>query len=113
MSAGAGISGLSYTFLITKSYAALEFTINRASKEENKRIFNSLEKNKTEIEQRFGAPLQWEYMDHAKMSRVKFQLDHVNFYNDEDLNKIMDFFLAHISNFYDGFNPVVQELKRN
>ncbi len=112
LSAGAGISGLSYTFLITKSYAALEFTINRATKEENKRIFNALENFKTEIEQRFGSPLQWEYMDHAKMSRVKYQLDNVNFYNDDDLNTIQEFFLAHISNFYDGFNPVVQELKR-
>jgi uncharacterized protein with ParB-like and HNH nuclease domain len=112
LSAGAGISGLSYTFLVTKSYAAIEFTINRASKEDNKRIFNTLESHKSEIETRFGAPLLWEVMNEAKMSRIKHQLDNVNFYVDEDIEKIKSFFIQYLSPFYDAFNPVVNSLKK-
>ena len=110
--AGAGISGLSYTFLITKTYAAIEFTINRASKEDNKRIFNSIEKHKSEIEERFGSPLLWEVMSESKMSRIKYQLDNVNFYVDNDIETIKTFFIKNLAPFYDAFNPVVNSLKR-
>ena len=111
LSAGAGISGLSYTLLVTKSYAAIEFTINRASKEDNKRLFNVLESHKNDIEGRFGQPLLWEIMSDAKMSRIKHQLDNVNFYVDGDLDDIKDFFITNLSGFYDAFNPVVITLK--
>ena len=110
--AGAGISGLSYTFLITKSYTAIEFSINRASKEDNKRIFNSIEKNKSEIEERFGFPLLWEIMSESKMSRIKYQLDNVNFYVDSDLETIKAFFIKNLAPFYEAFNPVVNGLKK-
>ena len=110
--AGAGISGLSYTFLITKSYAAIEFSITRASKEDNKRLFNSIEKHKSEIEERFGYPLLWEVMDEAKMSRVKYQLDNVNFYVDDDIDTIKEFFIKNLSPFYEAFNPIVNGLKK-
>jgi uncharacterized protein with ParB-like and HNH nuclease domain len=110
--AGAGISGLSYTFLITKSYTAIEFSINRASKEDNKRLFNSIEKNKSEIEERFGSPLLWEIMSESKMSRIKYQLDNVNFYVDSDLETIKAFFIKNLAPFYEAFNPVVNGLKK-
>ena len=110
--AGAGISGLSYTFLITKSYAAIEFSINRASKEDNKRLFNLFEKQKSEIEERFGYPLLWEVMSESKMSRIKYQLDTVNFYVDNDLETIKTLFIENLAPFYEAFNPIVNELKK-
>lgn len=111
LSAGAGISGLSYTLLVTKSYAAIEFTINQASKEDNKRLFNVLDSHKNDIEGQFGQPLLWEIMRDAKMSRIKHQLDNVNFYVDGDLETIKHFFITNLSGFYDAFNPVVITLK--
>lgn len=110
--AGAGISGLSYTFLITKSYAAIEFSITRATKEDNKRLFKSIEKHKSEIEERFGSPLLWEVMDESKMSRVKYQLDNVNFYVDDDIETIKQFFIQNLAPFYEAFNPIVNGLKK-
>jgi len=110
--AGAGISGLSYTFLITKSYSAIEFSINRASKEENKRLFNSIEIHKSEIEERLGSPLLWELMSDSKMSRIKYQLDNVNFYVDNDLETIKTFFIKNLAPFYEAFNPIVNVLKK-
>ena len=112
LSAGAGISGLSYTLLVTKSYTAIEFTINRASKEDNKRLFKVLESHKNDIEGRFGQPLLWEIMSDAKMSRIKYQLDDVNFYIDSDIETIKKFFIENLNAFYDAFNPVIITLKR-
>jgi uncharacterized protein with ParB-like and HNH nuclease domain len=112
LSAGAGVSGLSYTLIVTKSYAAIEFTINRASKEDNKNIFRTLENHRVEIEQRFGSPLQWELMSEAKMSRIKFQLDNVNFFVDNDIENIKSFLIQNLAPFYEAFNPVVNGLKK-
>jgi hypothetical protein len=112
LSAGAGVSGLSYTLIVTKSYAAIEFTINRASKEDNKNIFRTLDNHKVEIEQRFGSPLQWELMSEAKMSRIKYQLDNVNFFVDNDIENIKSFLIQNLAPFYEAFNPVVNGLKK-
>jgi uncharacterized protein with ParB-like and HNH nuclease domain len=111
LSTGAGISGLAYTMLVTKSYAAIEFTINRASKEDNKRIFQSLSNHKISIEKSIGQSLLWEELKDAKMSRVKLQLDDVSFYNDSDISKLKEFFVANLDNFYNAFNPLVATLK--
>lgn len=103
---------MAYTFLITKYYAAIEFSINRASKEENKQLFNLIEKHKSEIEERFGSPLLWEVMNDSKMSRIKCQLDNVNFYVDDDIATIKTFFIKNLAPFYEAFNPVVNGLKK-
>jgi hypothetical protein len=112
LSAGAGISGLCYNMIVTKSYAAIELTINRASKEENKRLFNAIEKHRVAIDQNFGKPLHWEIMLESKMSRIKYQLDHVNFYVDSDLETMKTFFVQNLGSFYEAFNPVINGLKK-
>lgn len=112
LSAGSGISGVSYNLIVTKSYAAVELTINRASKEENKRLFHAIEKHREEIEKNFGKAILWETMLESKMSRIKHQLDHVNFYVDSDLETMKTFFVQNLSPFYEAFNPVINGLKK-
>jgi hypothetical protein len=112
LSAGAGISGIAYTLITTKSYAAIELTINRASKEENKRLYNSIEKHRQEIEKTLGRALIWEVMPDSKMCRIKHQLDHVNFYVDNDIETMKTFFIENLGSFYEAFNPVINGLKR-
>lgn len=112
LSTGAGISGLAYTLVITKSYAAIEFTLLRAIKEENKSYFNRLESHKSEIETAFGKSLLWEKMAESKMCKIKYQLDNINFYNDNDLTSIKEFFIQNLGLFYDAFNPIVNSLKK-
>jgi hypothetical protein len=55
-STGAGTAGVSYTFVITKSFVRIELTISTSSKETNKIYFKKLHKNKEAIEQTFGVP---------------------------------------------------------
>ena len=74
LSAGAGISGLSYTLVATRAYVRLEFTISASSKELNKRYFHQIIQNKTQVEERLGAELVWEELPDNKMCRVKFEL---------------------------------------
>lgn len=76
ISAGAGVrSGLSFTYVIwMKEEGAVELYIDTGDKDENKRIFDTLQDARAEIEQAFGAPLSWERLDEKRGARVRFVL---------------------------------------
>lgn len=91
LATGAGMSGLGFTFLITKKYAAVELGINKPTQEENKKIFDALIEDKDNIEQAFGSPLSWQRLDDKKMSRITYILDGVNVFNEDDWQQMQEF----------------------
>lgn len=111
LSAGAGISGLSYTLLATKLYVGIEFTIFRASQQENKKIYNSLLKNKNSIEAKFGSELLWQELPDKKMSRVQIQLEDVSLYDENDWLKMQNFLVDNLPKFEFAFQSEVNKLK--
>ncbi|MCL1879965.1 MAG: DUF4268 domain-containing protein [Actinomycetia bacterium] len=84
LSTGAGISGVSYSFVITQNYASVELGISKDSADENKKIFDRLFGKRAEIEDAFGSPLNWGRLDDKKMSRIDFSLHGVNYYNENE-----------------------------
>tara|TARA_B110001469_G_scaffold127561_1_gene148993 strand:+ start:1896 stop:4430 length:2535 start_codon:yes stop_codon:yes gene_type:complete len=111
LSAGAGISGLSYTLLATRAYVRLEFTISASSKELNKRYFHQIIQNKTQVEERLGAELVWEELPDNKMCRVKFELGNVCIFEESDWNKMTAFIVNNLSNFEHAFKPEIDTIK--
>lgn len=69
---GAGTRGLSYNYVITKTASSVELYIDRrkASKGENKQIFDTFHAKKAEIEKAFGEELSWERLDSKRGSRI-------------------------------------------
>jgi hypothetical protein len=59
---GAGVSGLSYNFKITKKNVTAELYIDKGkgAEEENMKIFHQLFDHKEAIEKEFGGELMWE-----------------------------------------------------
>jgi len=88
---GVGISGVNYTFLITRTYCAVEVDIMKADASENKQLFDELIKFKDEITATFGEELSWERLDNKKMSRVAFYKEGVNIFIKEDWPSMIDF----------------------
>jgi uncharacterized protein with ParB-like and HNH nuclease domain len=111
ISAGAGIGGLSYTMLITRSYVGIELSITRASKEENKKIYNALFSNKEQIEGIFGSPLSWEELPANKMSRIKTVLDNTNLFDEKDWSKMNTFLIENLPLFEKALQPFINKLK--
>jgi uncharacterized protein with ParB-like and HNH nuclease domain len=111
LSTGAGIGGLAFTLIITKSHIRIELGISTSSKEKNKDYFKKLTKNKEVIEQTFGRQLDWEELADNKMSRVKFELDDVNLFNDNHWNRMNDFFIEYLPKFENAFRPFIKNLK--
>lgn len=112
LTAGAGKSGMGYSFVITKKYAAVELDINNPNKEDNKKIFDTLYKDKDVIEQSFGAPLSWQRLDDKKMSRITYILDGVNVFNDDDWPKMQQFLVDNMIKFSDALKKSINKLKQ-
>ncbi|SFT74868.1 Protein of unknown function [Lishizhenia tianjinensis] len=111
LSTGAGVSGIAYTLVITRTYVRLEFTISASSKELNKRYFQQLFQNKEQIESRFGHEMVWEELPENKMSRIKYELDNVNLYEESDWKVMSQFVVDNLPNFEKAFKPEIPRLK--
>lgn len=60
VSAGAGRSGLMYTFRIRRHESAVEFSIERPSSDENAAVYGQLQGRRAEIERAFKDELEWQ-----------------------------------------------------
>ena len=112
LTAGAGISGLGFTLVVTKSYVRIELAVSTSSKEANKRYFHQLYKNKSEIENLFGGELVWEELPDGKMSRIKAELQDVSLYNENDWKVMVEFLVDNAPRFEAAFRPYIDKLKR-
>lgn len=110
INAGAGISGVAYTLVITKTSAKIDFTISTSSKEQNKRYFKILLKYKEQIEQSFGYPLLWEEFPEYKLSKVRFVMPDLNVFDESKWDEINDFFITYIPLFENAFKVYVSRL---
>ena len=71
ISAGSGVRGLGLNLVATKDYARAELYIDRGEFDENKQIFDLLEREREAIESDFGGRLIWERLDSKRASRIK------------------------------------------
>lgn len=101
-----------YQLLITKSYAGIQLEFGRPSKDENKKLFDDLLKQKVQIETSFGHPLIWERSDDTISSRIGFYLDGVNIFNKEDWEKMTSFLVTNIIKFESSLRQPLIEIKQ-
>lgn len=91
LDSGSGVSGAPFSFVVTKNYAGVEILINKGTKEENKKIFDYLCKDKDNIETLYGEKLLWERLENKKSARIACRIYNVDITNKEDWNKIKEF----------------------
>ncbi len=111
ISAGSGISGVSYTFVITKSYACVELLIQRPIKEEGKFIFDQLLQHKSIIEAAFGSPLRWDRKEESKVSIISTELTGVNVFNEEDWTSMIAFMAEAMPKFHKAVQEPLGKVK--
>jgi len=74
ISAGAGRSGLTWAYVILKDHARVELYIDTQDQAINKEIFDQLHHHREVIEQKFGAPLDWQRLDGRRASRIAYDI---------------------------------------
>jgi len=78
---------------VTKNYSRAEIYINRGNKEQNKEVYDFIYKEKEKIESDFGNALEWERMDDNVTSRIKFQKNNVNVFEQDDWGDMILFLI--------------------
>ena len=108
-STGSGISGVPFSFIITRTYAGVELSINTGTQDDNKKLFDYYYKNKNEIEKSFG---DRERLDTRKTSKISYRLENVSVFNREDWPKMMDFMLENMIKFEKSLRKYINEYSK-
>ena len=91
ISSGSGVSGVPFSFVVTKNYVSVDLSISTSNTDTNKIIYDKLYNLKDEIEKEYGKPLFWQRLDEKKMSRISSRLEGVDITNTDDWDKIKQF----------------------
>lgn len=110
---GIGMSGVNINLVISTNYCRGEIILNRGNKEENKDIFDHLFQSKDKIETEFGGELTWERMDDNVTSRIKTQLDGVNYFEEGDWKQINKFLIDVSIRMEKAFKEPVRKLNNH
>lgn len=111
LSTGAGISGVAYSFVITKKYISVALGISKATADENKQIYDKLYTNKETIENQFENELFWERLDDKKMCRISYVLNGVNVFNKDDWTSMQEFLIENMIKFSNVMKPFINKIK--
>lgn len=88
--AGSGVGGISFGFVASRAHARAELYIDRGDRDENKRIFDVLFAQRSDIEADFGDELIWERLDDKQGCRVKAEAAG-NIYERERWQEMIDY----------------------
>lgn len=111
ISAGSGLSGVSFNFAVGKNYARTEVYMSRSNAEENKFVFDRLYYQRELLEEKVG-DLVWERLDTKKACRIKQELNDVSLYKKEDWGKMMNFIESSMQKMEIAFRGPLQVISR-
>ena len=110
LASATGVSGCSYNLIFSKNEARVELYLQR-SQTDNKWIFDQLEQKRQEIEEQFGAELQWQRLDEKKASRICYSHPYDGF-NDENWRTMINWLCERIVNLEQAFSEPLARLNR-
>lgn len=109
LSSATGVSGCGFSLIFLKSEARVELYLARAEASENKWIFDRLERERQEIEERFGAELKWQRLDDKKASRISHSHPFDGF-DDENWPDMIEWLCQHFVKLEDAFSEPLARL---
>lgn len=90
VSAGAGKSGLGFSYVVRMDDAQVELYIDRGEAEWNKMVFNTFLQHKSEIEQIFGEPLDWQLLPDKRASRIRYVISSYGLIDQDHWDELQD-----------------------
>ena len=111
LTAATGVSGCGFNLIFLKSEARVELYLARAEAHENKWIFDQLEPQRKEIEERFGAELLWQRLDDKKSCRISHSHP-IDGFDDENWPAMIEWLCRHIVKLEEAFSEPLARLNR-
>jgi hypothetical protein len=112
ISAGSGISGVTYVSVVTGDHVRIELSIWGRTQDDNKVIFDALISKREQIESDFGTQLTWERMSDKRMSRIKFEKSGISIFNENDWPQMIEFLVVNVPKFEKAFKKPIGLLSR-
>lgn len=106
-----GVTGVGLNVYCTKKYVRGEIYMSKGKREENKSIFDFLFDQRQQIEAAYGGELVWERLDQGIHTRIKHQLDDVDWTNEKDWPRIMEFLSDSTTRFEQAFRDPIKQYK--
>ncbi|MBI0471286.1 DUF4268 domain-containing protein [Pectobacterium parmentieri] len=109
LSAGSGISAVSYNLIFSKKEIRVELWIAKASAESNTFAFNWLYERKEMIESTFGHALKWESLPGKKSCRISFATFATSL-DESNWREMIDWLLVNLTAFEKALDPFITPL---
>lgn len=110
LSAGSGLSGVHYSMIFNHDEARVDFVMGRASKEQNKLLFDHIHKRADALTQAYGAPLDWRRMADKKVSIIEAKQS-FDGHNREAWPAMIDWLVEHVQRMERVFDPEIAGLR--
>ena len=109
-----GLRGVGYNCAVGKNSTQAEIYIDRGKEtpEENKQIYEALEKNKDTIEKTFGKSLQWEPLPESRACRIKAIIETGGWQDEDKWEEIHDQLTKYCINIKKAFDPFIKDLAK-
>lgn len=111
LSCGAGVSECAYSLIFLRTQARVELVLQRQEARQNKWLFDELEEQRAEIEDRFGTGLEWLRSDQKKRSRIAFSCPFDGF-NESTWPEMVAWLCKHIVQLEATFSEPMSRLNR-
>lgn len=109
--AGTGITYVSYLVVISGTGSNVNVNFGRTSTEENKILFDALQKHQDEIERAFGDKLSWERNDDLKKSAVTYYKKGQNYFNETEWPEIIAFLIDYVNKLEKAVRPFIADIR--
>jgi hypothetical protein len=109
---GAGRMGLAYNYVVNRHDARVELYIDRGrdADQVNREIFRQLHATKDVIEDKFGAPLEWQLLEQRRACRILSRVPGGGYRDVDQHDQLIANMVDHMVRFEDALRPHVAKL---
>lgn len=112
LSAGSGLSGMSFNLIFGKSEIRVEFYMSRPQAETNQLVFDQLFAQKEQIEAAFGAELEWQPLPNRKACRIQYSRA-VDGYNKDNWADMINWLVEHMTRLEAALSAPIGVIRQN
>jgi predicted type IV restriction endonuclease len=109
----AGVRGASFGYSVAKNYSTVELYIDRGkeTEPENENIFDRLASVKSEIEQVFGGPLEFDRMEGKRACRLRKRITAGGYLHEQEWPQVHEAMVKNMIQMEKAVTPHLQKLK--
>lgn len=107
---GAGKAGMKYVYRVRQGDTLVAFYLDREDGAENRAFFHRLQQSRREIEEAFGAPLQWVQKEGRKRCSIEKELTLGGLQNEEEWPEIQEQMIETMIRLEKALRPHVKAL---